>query len=110
MKIFFPKEQQDELRTSIVPLVVQKLVALKLTVFVEEGVGETVSLNDDVYVEAGAKITKNRIEALSNADIVCRLNVPNTEEIKHLKNKAIHISFLDPFNQKDLIDLSLIHI
>ena len=74
MKIFFPKEQQDELRTSIVPSVVQKLVALKLTVFVEEGVGETVSLNDDVYVEAGAKITKNRIEALSNADIVCRLN------------------------------------
>jgi len=104
MKIFFPKEQQDELRTSIVPSVVQKLVALKLTVFVEEGVGETVSLNDDVYVEAGAKITKNRIEALSNADIVCRLNVPNIEEIKHLKNNAIHISFLDPFNQKDLID------
>ena len=104
MKIFFPKELDNELRTSIVPSVVQKFTTLELEVFVEKGIGETISLSDDVYLEAGAKIIKNRADAFSFADIVCRLNVPNIEEIQHLRNNSIHISFLDPFNQSELIN------
>ena len=104
MKIFFPKEPDNELRTPIVPLVVQKFRSLEFDVLVEKGIGQTVSLNDDVYLKEGAKIIKNRVEAFSSADIVCRLNVPNIEETQHLKHNSIHISFLDPFNQRELID------
>ena len=65
MKIFFPKELDNELRTSIVPSVVQKFISLELEVFIEKGIGKTISLSDDVYLEAGAKIIKNRIILLS---------------------------------------------
>ena len=41
---------------------------------------------------------------MSEADIVCRVNKPRLEEISSLKRNAIHISFLDPFNEKALVN------
>jgi NAD(P) transhydrogenase subunit alpha len=55
-------------------------------------------------VHAGGIVTKDRFDALSNADIICRLNAPLIEEISPLKKGCIHISFLDPFKEKNLID------
>ncbi|MEA2013738.1 MAG: NAD(P) transhydrogenase subunit alpha, partial [Thermodesulfobacteriota bacterium] len=41
---------------------------------------------------------------LSSADLVLRLHKPPIEEIKLLKKGSIHISYLDPFNEKELLD------
>ena len=104
MKIFFPKEQNNETRIAIVPLVVKKYVGLGAEVLIESGAGKSINIDDKDYAEAGGIITKNRLDTLSNADIICRLNAPPVEEIPVLKKDCIHISFLDPIKEKSLVD------
>ena len=104
MKIFFPKEPNNEIRTAIVPSVVKKYVGLGAEVLIESGAGKSINVDDKDYAEAGGIITKNRLDTLSNADIICRLNAPPVEEIAVLKKDCIHISFLDPIKEKSLVD------
>ena len=104
MKIFFPKEQNNEIRIAIVPSVVKKYVGLGAEVLIETGAGKSINIDDKDYVDAGGIITKNRLDTLSNADIICRLNAPPVEEIPVLKKNCIHISFLDPIKEKSLVD------
>ena len=104
MNIFFPKEQDDEIRTAIVPLMVEKYVELGAEVLIESGAGKSIGVNDKDYTDAGGIVTKDRFDALSNADIICRLNAPLIKEISPLKKGCIHISFLDPFKEKNLVD------
>ena len=104
MKIFFPKEQNNEIRIAIVPSVVKKYVGLGAEVLIESGAGKSINIDDKDYAEAGGIITKNRLDTLSNADIICRLNAPPVEEIPALKKGCIHISFLDPIKEKSLVD------
>ena len=104
MKIFFPKEQNNEIRIAIVPSVVKKYLGLGAEVLIESGAGKSINIDDKDYAEAGGIITKNRLDTLSNADIICRLNAPPVEEILALKKDCIHISFLDPIKEKSLVD------
>jgi NAD(P) transhydrogenase subunit alpha len=46
----------------------------------------------------------DRDATLATADMVLRLRKPPLEEIAKLKRGCIHVSFLDPFNERDLID------
>ena len=104
MKIFFPKEQNNEIRIAIVPSVVKKYVGLGAEVLIESGAGKSINIDDKDYAGAGGIITKNRLDTLSKADIICRLNAPPVEEIPVLKKNCIHISFLDPIKEKSLVD------
>ena len=103
MQIFFPKEEDQEIRTTILPEVAKKFVDLGLEVLIEEGLGSSVFIDDSLYSEAGATVVDSRDSALNSADIVCRINKPKEEEITKLKSKGIHISFLDPFNETELV-------
>ena len=103
MQIFFPKEEEGEVRATILPETVKKLIELGIEVTVESGLASKIFLSDKFYLEAGAKILKDRKSSLSQADITCRINRPPKEEISLLKKNSIHISFLDPFNERDLV-------
>ena len=103
MQIFFPKEEDQEIRTTILPEVAKKFVDLGLEVLIEEGLGSSVFIDDSLYSEAGATVVDSRDSALNSADIVCRINKPKEEEITKLKSKGIHISFLDPFTEAELV-------
>ena len=103
MQIFFPKEEGQEIRTAILPEVAKKFADLGLEVLIEEGLGSSVFIDDSIYSEAGATVVDSRDSALRSADIVCRINKPKEEEITKLKSKGIHISFLDPFNETELV-------
>lgn len=105
MKIFAPKETDpDETRAALDPLGTKKLTELGITVLVESGIGESSGHLDQNYIEAGAEVTQDRNDALADADVVIRVRKPAADEVSKLKKGAIHISFLDPFNESDLID------
>ena len=104
MQIFFPKEEGTEIRATILPEVAKKFTDLGIKVVVETEIGSNIFLPDESYQQAGATISVDRIKSLSEADIVCRINKPRLEEISSLKRNAIHISFLDPFNEKGLVN------
>ena len=103
MQIFFPKEKESESRVTILPETVKKLVELGISVEVEASIGKTLHLSDDLYTSSGASISKERNASLSFSDLTCRINKPNKEEIQYLKENSIHISFLDPFNETELV-------
>lgn len=105
MLIVIPKETDPgESRVPVVPATVEKLVKLGAEVAIESGMGLSCEFKDGEYQAAGAKIIGNRKELLSSADMVLRLNKPSLEEIKELKKGCFHLSYLDPFNEKELID------
>lgn len=104
MKISVPKETQPgETRAPLTPESIAKLVKLGAQVEVEFGIGLGSGHPDSAYITAGATITSNRNSLLSSADMVLRVRKPPAGEIALLKAGCIHVSLLDPFNEKELI-------
>jgi NAD(P) transhydrogenase subunit alpha len=105
MKIAIPKETfENERRVPMIPADVEKLIKKGAEIEIQSGMGEGSGYDDEAYKKVGAKISIDRQQLLSAADIVLRLRKPPEEEISLLKPGAIHISYLDPFNERALID------
>jgi NAD(P) transhydrogenase subunit alpha len=104
MRIFAPKETEPaERRVPIVPATVAKFAKLGAQLEVESGVGASVHFSDAEYLEAGAAILVERRQGLAAADIVLRLHKPPAAEVAGLKRGCIHVSFIDPFKNLDLV-------
>ena len=105
LRIFAPTESHPgETRAPLVPATVAKLAKLGAEVEVQRGLGASIYFADSEYEAAGAKISADRRRSLADADIVLRLRKPPPEEIDLLKRGSIHISFLDPFNERALVE------
>lgn len=104
MLIGIPKETAPgELRAVVVPNDVARLVKLGATVTIESGLGEGIRVTDSDYEKAGASVSSDRKALIGQSDIVLRLRKPGSDDVSLLKPGAIHISFLDPFNEKPLL-------
>ena len=105
MQIFVPRETHPgERRVALVPDDARKLTARGATIAVEAGMGLSARHADAAYEAAGATVTADRGAMLGAADVILRLRKPPTEEVGLLKQGAIHISYLDPFNEGELVD------
>ena len=104
MRIGVPKETwPGELRAALVPAGVKKLVGLGFSVTVQAGVGAGARITDEDYRAAGATIAHDAAAAVADADIVTRVRKPADADLAALKRGVVHISFLDPFNEKALV-------
>jgi H+-translocating NAD(P) transhydrogenase subunit alpha len=105
MLIGVPRESYPgENRVSLIPSDVKKLTKLGAEVLIETASGANAGFADEEYVQSGARISASREELFSASDIILRLRKPPTEEIGRLKKNSIHISYLDPFNEAELIE------
>jgi NAD(P) transhydrogenase subunit alpha len=105
MKIAVVKENhKGEKRVPVIPPTVDKLVQLGAEVQLESGLGLTCRYTDEDYKQAGAHIVGDRKALLQAADLVLRLRKPPAEEIEWLKPGCIHVSYLDPFNEGELVE------
>lgn len=105
MLIGVPKESwPGELRAALTPISVKKLVAAGFEISVEAGCGVTAGFSDENYTDVGATISQDREALLGSADIVLRVRKPDASEVSLLKKGSLHVSFLDPFNEKSLVD------
>lgn len=104
MRLVIPKESlSGERRTSATPETVKKMIRLGAEVAIESGAGAAVGFSDDIYAELGAEIVSDRTALMSSADMVLRLRKPELDEVAMLKSGCIHVSYLDPFNERELI-------
>ena len=111
MRVFIPYESlATETRVALIPESVQKLAKMGVSVVVERGAGLNSNFLDTDYETAGADISDDRIGELGKADLVARVRKPPQEEISALKRGAFHVSFLDPFNETELIDRWLLPV
>ncbi|GGX96220.1 Re/Si-specific NAD(P)(+) transhydrogenase subunit alpha [Vogesella alkaliphila] len=86
-----------ETRVAATPETVKKLVAMGHTVVVETGAGRHAAVPDAAYVEAGATLAASRAEALAQGDIVLTVRPPEAEAIAELKDGAVLIGQLAPY-------------
>ncbi len=89
-------------RVALIPISAERLVKKGARVLVETGIGSTIYFTDDDYKKAGAEVT-SRADILSSADITLRVRKPPLKEVNRLKEGSIHISFLDPFDETQLV-------
>ena len=93
-----------ENRVAVIPDTVKKLVKLGAELTVEAALGQGAGFADETYSEAGATIASNRNDILANSDILLRIRKPESDEVGQIKQGCIHISYLDPFNEGELVD------
>ena len=104
MRIFVPKETHPaERRIPMLPGGAAKLVKLGAEIEVEQGLGTALSCTDHDYESAGAKISTDRLRSLAEADMLLRLRKPPLNEVDILRKGCIHASFLNPFNERELV-------
>ena len=65
--------------------------------------GDAVGYDDSLYSDLGAEIVSDRAALMGSADMVLRLRKPEPADIDMMKPGCIHVSYLDPFNERDLI-------
>jgi len=105
MQLFIPKELDPaERRVPLIPADVSRLTAKGVSVSVESGIGATIHQPDSAYAEAGAEVITDRSGATASATVVARIRKPAAEDLDQLSEGCVHISFLDPFNERDLVD------
>ena len=105
MNIGIPKETHPgEKRVAMIPGSVDRLIKKGAQITVEAGLAAAIGISDDEYKKAGAAVSNDRRALLSSSDMILRLRKPPIEEISQLKKGSIHVSFLDPFNEKPLVE------
>jgi NAD(P) transhydrogenase subunit alpha len=105
MQISVPAETwQNERRVALIPDSVQRLTKAGFDIALQSGAGAEAGYSDDDYEAAGATISNDRSSLLSSGDVVLRVRKPDLEEVSQLKEGALHISYLDPYNESDLVD------
>jgi len=106
MNLAVPREvHPGEVRVALIPEHVAKLVNSGAKVVIESGLGETLRIADEKYAEVGASVETDHNQLIQNADVVLRIRKPLPEEVAHMKPGCIYISLLDPFNERELIDM-----
>ena len=104
MRIFVPKElHPTDKRIALLPGGAAKLARLGAEIEVERGLGVSLNWVDAEYETAGAKLSHDRSRSLGEADLILRLRKPPSEEVALMKTGCIHTSFLDPFNERELV-------
>jgi len=104
MLLGIPKETHPgENRAAVTPETVKKLSRLGAELQIEAGAGEGAGFPDADYTDAGATVVTDRESIISSADMLLRIRKPEVDEIASMKKGCIHISYLDPFNEHELI-------
>ena len=106
MNLAVPREvHPGEVRVALIPEHVARLVKAGAEVTIESGLGQPLRIADEKYTEAGASVVADHNQLIQNADVVLRIRKPLVEEVERMKPGCIYISLLDPFNERELIDM-----
>ena len=103
MNIFFPKEHNNETRFSLTGETAEKFLKKDINLYVEK----TIQVQDTKLknlIENKSVEVVERDQGLDSANIICSLNKLELEDIAKIKPETLVISFLDPFNENQLIE------
>ncbi|WP_296706441.1 NAD(P) transhydrogenase subunit alpha [Treponema sp. UBA7570] len=102
-KVLVCREKDErETRVSLIPDDVKKLVSMGFEIKVVSGAGLKSGFSDEAYKAAGAFVVESEESAYGDSEIIVRIMKP--ESINGIKSGTLHLSYLDPFNQKDLLN------
>ena len=91
-----------ETRVALIPDDIKKLIGLGYEVKVVRAAGEKSGFNDEAYEKAGAVLVSSNEEGYEGSEIILRIMKPDSA--KGIPSGALHLSYLDPFNEKELLN------
>jgi NAD(P) transhydrogenase subunit alpha len=104
VKIAILKERAPgETRVAATPETVKKFAGLGLEVAVESGAGESASVTDAAYAEAGASVG-TAAATVKGADIVLGIQAPDVKLLEGAAAGAWVAALFDPFARRDVVD------
>jgi NAD(P) transhydrogenase subunit alpha len=92
-----------ETRVAATPETVRKFIALGATVAVERGAGETASIPDALYEEAGAELGL-AAEVVKGAQIVLAVQAPEPAALAGAAPGAWVAAIFDPFGERERVE------
>jgi NAD(P) transhydrogenase subunit alpha len=90
-----------ERRVSITLESAKNIIALGLSVNLEENYAVHLGIKDKQYEEIGVKFYSSSKEVINNSNLILKINCPTDEETKTLKEKTILIGLFNPLKNKD---------
>ena len=102
-KVLVCREKDErETRVALIPDDIKKLIPLGFEVKVVCGAGVKSGFSDEDYKAAGAVLVASEEEGYEDSDIIVRIMKPDS--VKGIKKDSLHLSYMDPFNNKELLD------
>lgn len=102
-KVLVCKEKDErETRVALIPDDIKKLVSMGFEFKVVAGAGLKSGFSDEAYKTAGASIVAKEEDAYDDSEIIVRIMKP--ESIDGIKKDTLHLSYMDPFNEKELLN------
>ena len=92
------EEKEFEARVAATPETIKKLVKLDQEIWVEKNAGISSFINDQDYVDAGAKIVAR--DKVLAADLILQVQAMNLKDINNLQSKQYIVGLLDPYNKE----------
>ena len=92
-----------ERRIALVPESAKKLVEQGNEVAIERGAGAAAGFPDDAYTAAGARLAGDAGEILGASDLVLKIQPPQASEIDRLREGAVVVAILQPFQNADTV-------
>lgn len=92
-----------ETRAALTPVTAQALVKSGIGLQAQRGLGRASFYFDEDYIAAGVALIDDHASALGAADAVLRVRKPSIDDVRRMKRGALHVSFLDPFNEAELL-------
>ncbi|MBQ8966841.1 NAD(P) transhydrogenase subunit alpha [Ruminococcus sp.] len=91
-----------ETRVALIPEDIKRLIGMGYEVKVVRGAGEKSGFSDESYEKAGATPVGSNEEGYSGSEMILRIMKP--ESAAGIPAGALHLSYLDPFNEKGLLN------
>jgi NAD(P) transhydrogenase subunit alpha len=92
-----------DVRVPLTPVTAAALIKLGLELHAPPGLGRSSYYADDDYRAAGVVLAAEHASVLHRADLVLRVRKPSLSDVGRMKRGAVHLSFLDPFHERELI-------
>ena len=103
MKIGVPKEiKPQETRIGLTPDSVKVLVSEGHDVLVENNGGFEAGFDNDQYIKAGARITRNASDIFNDSNIIVKVKEPQKTEVDMIKEDQIVYTYLHLAAAKEL--------
>jgi NAD(P) transhydrogenase subunit alpha len=105
MKVGSILENQNlEKRIAITPEIIKKYTSLGFEIFLSKGYGTHLGINDNEYLDLGAKISNDENEILTGSDIILQLGILSDEKNSLIKEDQNLIGVFNPYENKNKID------
>ena len=101
------EDKKIEKRISITPEIAKKYISNGFEISLPKNYGEHLGFIDEDYKSQGVNIIEDEKELIQSSDIIIQLGLPSDDKLSYLKENQILIGVLNPFVNKEKLNILL---